>query len=157
MSFIQKLLDSSGLSILFKPRIDDDEERKQTVDWVNHYLASIIQSVFDDIETEKQGFYPHPENQQALNPTADSLGYIQYTIKNKNGDRLELSQFSLVSCNSIKMTENYQKLKSLLKESGYVISLKEINIDGDGVETYEEIDEYIDDYERYFVIHVSGW
>ena len=157
MSFIQKLLDRSGLAILFTPRIDDDEERQQTLDWINHFLLSIIRSVSDDIETEKQGFFPHPENQQALNPSADSLGYIQYTIKNKTGQRLELSQFSLVSCNSIKMTENYRQLKSLLNDAGYNIELKEINIDGDGIETYEELDEYTDDFERYFVILISGW
>ena len=157
MSFIQKLLDRSGLAILFTPRIDDDEERQQTLDWINHFLLSIIRSVSDDIETEKQGFFPHPENQQALNPSADSLGYIQYIIKNKTGQRLELSQFSLVSCNSIKMTENYRQLKSLLNDAGYNIELKEINIDGDGIETYEELDEYTDDFERYFVILISGW
>lgn len=157
MSFIQKLLDRSGLAILFKPRIDDDEERQQTLDWINHFLLSIIRSVSDDIETEKRGFYPHPENQQALNPSADSLGYIRYIIKNKTGQRLELSQFSLVSCNSIKMTENYRELKSLLNDAGYNIELKEINIDGDGIETYEELDEYTDDFERYFTILVSGW
>lgn len=157
MSFIQKLLDRSGLAILFKPRIDDDEERQQTLDWINHFLLSIIRSVSEDIETEKRGFYPHPENQQALNPSADSLGYIRYIIKNKTGQRLELSQFSLVSCNSIKMTENYRELKSLLNDAGYNIELKEINIDGDGIETYEELDEYTDDFERYFTILVSGW
>lgn len=157
MSFIQKLLDRSGLAILFKPRIDDDEERQQTLDWINRFLLSIIRSVSDDIETEKRGFYPHPENQQALNPSADSLGYIRYIIKNKTGQRLELSQFSLVSCNSIKMTENYRELKSLLNDAGYNIELKEINIDGDGIETYEELDEYTDDFERYFTILVSGW
>jgi hypothetical protein len=148
MSFIQKLLDKSGLAILFKPRIDDEKERQQTVNWINHSLIPIIESVADDIETEKQGFYPHPENQQALNATADSLGYIQYVIKNNSGERLELSQFSLVSCNSIKMTENYQNLKSLVNEAGYTIQLKEINIDGDGIETYEELDDYTDDFER---------
>jgi len=157
MSFIQKLLDKSGLSILFQPRIDDNEESQQTIDWINHSLLAIIQTVSDDIETEKQGFYPHPENQQALNPSADSLGYIQYTIKDKTDHRLELSQFSLVSCNSIKMTGNYRKLKSLLNDTGYTIELKEINIDGDGIETYEELDEYTDDFERYFMILVSGW
>jgi len=156
MSFIQKLLDRSGLAILFQPRIDEDKERQQTIDWINHSLLSIIQTVSDDIETEKQGFYPHPENKQALTPSADALGYIQYTLKDKTGKRLELSQYSLVSCNSIKMTENYMKLKSLIKNSGYNIELKEINIDADGVETYEELDEYTDDFERYFVIHVSG-
>lgn len=157
MNFFQKLLDKSGLSIIFQPRIDDEKERQQTIDWINHSLITVIDTVADDIETEKLGFYPHPENEQALNERADSLGYVQYVIKNKSGGRLELSQFSLVSCNSIKMTENYQKLKSLVNDAGYTIELKEINIDGDGVDTYAELDEYIDDFERYFIIIVSGW
>jgi len=157
MNFFQKLLERTGLSIIFQPRIDDEEERQQTIDWINHSLIPIIEKVNDDIETEKLGFYPHPENQQALNEKADSLGYIQYLIKDKAGGRLELSQFNLVSCNSIKMTENYQKLKSLVNEAGNVIELKEINIDGDGIETYEELDDYIDNYERYFIIVISGW
>ncbi len=157
MNFFQKLLERTGLSIIFQPRIDDEEERQQTIDWINHSLSPVIEKVNDDIETEKLGFYPHPENQQALNEKADSLGYIQYIIKDKAGGRLELSQFNLVSCNSIKMTENYQKLKLLVNEAGYVIELKEINIDGDGIETYEELDDYIDNYERYFIIVISGW
>ena len=157
MNFFQKLLERTGLSIIFQPRIDDEEERQKTIDWINHSLIPVIEKVNDDIETEKLGFYPHPENQQALNEKADSLGYIQYIIKDKAGGRLELSQFNLVSCNSIKMTENYQKLKLLVNEAGYVIELKEINIDGDGIETYEELDDYIDNYERYFIIVISGW
>jgi len=157
MNFFQKLLERTGLSIIFQPRIDDEEERQKTIDWINHSLIPVIEKVNDDIETEKLGFYPHPENQQALNEKADSLGYVQYIIKDKAGGRLELSQFNLVSCNSIKMTENYQKLKFLVNEAGYVIELKEINIDGDGIETYEELDDYIDNYERYFIIVISGW
>ncbi len=157
MSLLNKLLDRIDLAILFKPRIDDEKERQQSIDWINHFLLSILQSVINDIELEKQEFYPHPENQHAINPTAGSLGYIRYIIKDKTDKRLELSQFSLVSCNSIKMTENYQKLKSLVNNTGYDIELKEINIDGDGIETYNELDDYIDDFERYFVILISGW
>jgi len=152
MTFIQKLLDKSGLSLLFRPRIDDEQERQQTINWINHCLASIIETVAGDIEKEKQGLFLHAENQ-----TAASLGYIQYLINDKNGNRLELSQFSLVSCNSIKMTENYQKLKSIVKDLGFIIELKEINIDGDGVETYEELDDFLDDFARYFIIQISGW
>ena len=157
MSFIQKILDKSGLSFIFKPPIDEEEERLQTLEWINQFIASIIEHVEKDIETEKFGFYPHPENQQALNEKADSLGYIQYTIKDKTGKRLELSQLNLVSCNSIKMTENYKALKKIVDDAGYTIELKEIDIDADGVETYEEIDEYIDLFERYYVITLSGW
>jgi len=157
MSFIKKLLARSDLAILFKPRVDDEKERQQTIDWINHFLVSILSSVIENIETEKQGFYPHPENQQALNATADSLGYIRYVIKDKNVQRLELPPLSLVSCNSIKMTENYRKLKSLLNDAGYTIELKEINIDADGMNTYEAFDENSNEFGRYFVIVVSGW
>jgi hypothetical protein len=55
------------------------------------------------------------------------------------------------------MTENYQRLKSLVNDAGYTIELKEINIDADGIETYEELDDYIDNYERYYIIVISGW
>jgi hypothetical protein len=157
MNFFQKLLERSGLSIIFQPRIDDEKERQQTIEWINHSLLPLVDKVTGDIETEKLGFFPHPENLNALNERADSLGYIQYIIKNKAGGRLELSQFNLVSCNSIKMTENYQKLKSLVNDAGYTIELKEINIDGDGIETYEELDDYVDNYDRYFLIVISGW
>jgi len=157
MNFFQKLLERSGLSIIFQPRIDDEQERQQTIELINHSLLPLVDKVTDDIKMEKLGFFPHPENLNALNERADSLGYIQYIIKNKTGERLELSQFNLVSCNSIKMTENYQKLKSLVNDAGYTIELKEINIDGDGIEIYEELDDYVDNYDRYFIIVISGW
>lgn len=157
MLLIKKLLEKTGLDFLFKPSIDDEKERQQTLAWINHFLQSIIEKIDHDIETEKQGFYPHPENQQALNSTADSLGYIQYTIKDETGKRLQLSEYSLVACNSIKMTENFRRLKSLVNNTGYQIELKEISIDGDGVQTYVQPDEYCDDFERYFVITISGW
>ncbi|MDT8282299.1 MAG: hypothetical protein RQ982_05725 [Gammaproteobacteria bacterium] len=157
MSFIKRFLEKTGLDLLFKPSIDDEKERQQTLDSINHFLLSIIEKVDSDIETEKTGFYPHPENSQALNATADSLGYIQYIINDEVGRRLQVSEFSLVACNSIKMTENFQRLKSHLNNAGYQIELKEISIDGDGVQVFKQIDEYNEDFERYFVITISGW
>ena len=157
MPIIKRFLEKTGLDFLFKPSIDDEKERKQTLEWINHFLQSIIERVDEDITTEKQGFYPHPENPLALNARADSLGYIQYELKDKSGGRLQISEFSLVSCNSIKMTENFQQLKSHVTAESYQIELKEINVDGDGVETYQELDEYCDDIERYFTITISGW
>lgn len=157
MSFIKKLLDKSEFTILFKPRIDDEKERQQNINRIKHALVPIIESVIADIETEKLGFYPHPENQQALNATADSLGYIRYIINNETGQRLELPAFSLVSCNSIKMTENFSKLKSQLNDAGYNLELKEINIDAEGADVYNQADENSKDFARYFVILVTGW
>ena len=157
MSFIAKLLDRSGLSTLFAPSPDDEEERQQTLLWINHSLSSILDTVLSDIDKEKQGLFVHLENPIKDSYKAKSLGYVQYEIKDKTGKRMELPRYSLVSLNSIKMTENYEKLKELVEGEGYEIVLKEINIDGDGVETYAELDEYIDDFERYFVITISGW
>jgi len=157
MSFLGKLLDRSGLSTLLGPSADDEEERQQTLKWINHSLLSILDTVQQDIENEKQGLFAHLENPIKDSYKARSLGYVQYEIKDKTGKRLELPRYSLVSLNSIKMTDNYQKLKDLVESDGYEIALKEINIDGDGVETYAELDEYIDDFERYFIITISGW
>jgi len=157
MDFISKLIDKLDLSILFQARIDDETERENSIKNINNSIATIIETVLEDIETEKLGFYPHPENQQALNKTADSLGYIRYIITDKNGQRLELSQLNLISCNSIKMTENYQQLKLLVNNAGYNIELKEINIDANGVETYEELGDNMEKFGRYFTIVVSGW
>ena len=157
MNFLQKLLDKTGLALVFKPRVDDEQERQKAIAWINQSLTPIIESVFRDIETEKKGFFPHPENLLILNASAESLGYLQYPVKDKTGRRIVLPQYSLVSCNSIKMTNNYLRLKQLVNDSGYLIELREVNVDDDGVDTYKEMNEYTDDFERYFVIHISGW
>jgi hypothetical protein len=167
MNLLHKLLDKTGLALIFKPRVDDEQERQKTIALINQSLRPIIESVTRDIETEKMGFFPHPENLRAenlraenlraLNASADSLDYLQYYIQDKTGQRLVLPQYSLVSCNSIKMTENYLELKQMVNDSGYLIELREVNIDSDGVDTDKEPDEYTDDFERYFVIHISGW
>jgi hypothetical protein len=157
MSVIRKLLNKSGLADLFTPPPDDEEERQRTLAWINYHLGSLVAVVLDDIEKEKQGLFVHLENPIRDAASVRSLGYIQYELKDKNGKRMKLPRFSLVSLNSIKMTENYQKLKSIVEDASYTIELKEINIDGDGVETYMELDEYTDDFERYFIITISGW
>jgi len=157
MNFFKKLLNKTGVTYLFKPSVDDEKESQQITAWINHHLLSIIDSIEKDIELEKQGLYSHSNQPKDVNKKSDSLGYVDYVIKDKNGSRLVLSQFSLVSCNGIKMTDNYQCLRTIIEEQGYTLELKEVNIDGDGVETYEELDDYLDDFERYLVITVSGW
>jgi len=37
------------------------------------------------------------------------------------------------------------------------ISLDEIEVEGDGVSTWNELDEYVDDIPRFYTITVSGW
>ena len=155
MNVLQKLLEVTGLSYLFKPVIDDEEERQETLAWIGRYLQSIMASLENDIAMEQQGLYVYLQSQQT--DKAESLGYIQYLVKDKAGKRLELSQFSLVSCNSIKMTESYQQLKSFTDYNNYTIELKEVNIDADGEDTFDRLDDHLDDFERYFIITISGW
>lgn len=158
MKVLQKLLGVTGLSYLFEPVIDDEKERLETVAWIDRYLHTLVATLQNDIAMEQQGLYvclQDQQNQQDLKP--ESLGYIQYLVKDEAGKRLELSQFSLVSCNSIKMTESYQLLKSFTDSHNYTIELKEINIDANGEDTFETLEDQLDDFERYFVITISGW
>jgi len=37
------------------------------------------------------------------------------------------------------------------------IRLDEKAVEGDGVDTINELDEYIDDYPRYYTLTISGW
>ena len=84
-------------------------------------------------------------------------GFIEYELKEKTGQRLEISQRSLLTLNDIKNTNAYQQLVFKINELSLQLEINEINIDGDEVESYEELDEYIGDIERYFVITISGW
>lgn len=155
MNVLQKLLEVTGISYLFEPIIDDEKERQDTIAWIDCYLQTIVDSLQNDIAMEQQDLYVYLQSQQP--DKAESLGYIQYLVKDKAGKRLELSQFSLVSCNSIKMTENYQRLKSFTESHNYTIELKEININANGEDTFAALDDHLDDFERYFVITISGW
>ncbi len=158
MNVLQKLLEVTGLSYLFEPVIDDEQERQETIAWIDRYLQSIVVSLENDIAMEQQGLYVYLQDQQSQQTDkAESLGYIQYLVKDKAGKRLELSQFSLVSCNSIKMTESYQRLKSFTDSNNYTIELKEVNIDANGEDTFNALDAHLVDFERYFVITISGW
>ncbi len=157
MLLLQKLLEKTGLSLLFTSPVDDEELRQQTLVKINHIISSLGTNIDTDIESEKLGFYPHPENERALNENADSLGYVRYILCDEDGKRLEIPQLNLVSCNCIKMTEAYRLLKSHINNAGYDIELKEIAIDSQGIEAYQDIDEHLDEYMRYFVIHISGW
>lgn len=158
MKVLQKLLDVSGLSYLFEPAVDDEKESQETVARIDRYLHTIVASLENDIAMEQQGLYvclQDKHNRQNQKP--ESLGYIQYLVKDEQGKRLALSQFSLVSRNSIKMTESYQRLKSFSDSNNYTIELKEINIDANGEDSFDALDAHRDEFERYFVIIFSGW
>ena len=153
MSLFKKLI--SSLSILCAvgcSNNNDEQERKDLLKWLDFHIAQISQQLQDDIEKEKQGLYPHAgKNDYA------SKGAIEYVLSEKNGQRLEVSERSLLSLNHIKNTEGYRQLVAKAAELNVKVKIDVIIIDGDEIESSEELDEYIDDEHRYFVISVYGW
>jgi len=154
MSFIKKLM-TSLLSIACTigcSNTNNEQERKDLIKWLNHHIAQISQQIESDIEKESKGFYVH------LGKTEySSKGYIEYQLVEKTGKRLEISERSLLTVDDIKNTDGYKQLVLISDKLNIQLDIKEFNVDGDEVEDSGELDEYIDDEDRYFVIRISGW
>ena len=153
MRLFKKLISGLGILCLFGCSNSNDEQQRQNLlKWIEFHLTQISQQIEADINKEKQGFYPHHGKTDYK-----SKGYIEYILQEKTGARLLVSQRSLLSLDDIKNTDAYKNLALKAEVLQLQLFIKEKNIDGDEVETYEELDEYIDDIERYFVVTISGW
>lgn len=154
MSVFNKLISGiTGVLCLFGcTNNNPEQERKDILRWIDFHLAELSQQLDADIKSETQGFYPHAEKTDY-----QSKGYIRYLIKQKTGQRMELSSHSLVTVEDIKNTDGYRRLEARTTGSGYQIKIEQIDIDGDEVDTHDELDEHIDDVYHYFVVTVSGW
>jgi len=153
MSFIKKLMGSLSILCAFGcSNNNDEQERKDLLKWLDFHIAQISQQIESDINKEKKGFYPHSGK-----TGYSSKGYIEYELKEKTGQRLLVSERSLLTLNDIKQTESFKQLALKLQTLNLQLEITEKNIDGDEVESFEELDEYIDDIERYFIITISGW
>jgi len=153
MSLIKKLI-GSLLSVVcaIGCSTNDEQERKDLIKWLDHHITQISQKLESDIKKEKKGFYTHPDKTEY-----SSKGYIEYELAEKTGKRLEISERSLLTLEDIKSTNGYKQLIQLSDKLNIQLDIKEFNVDGDEVEDSGELDEYVDDEERYFVIRVSGW
>ncbi len=153
MSFIKKIV-GSLLSIVcaIGCSTNDEQERKDLIKWLNHHISQISQQIENDIEKEKKGFYVHPDKTEYT-----SKGHIEYELAEKTGKRLEISERSLLTLDDIKNTGGYKQLTLLSDKLNIQLDIREFNVDGDEVEDSGELDEYVDDEERYFVIRISGW
>lgn len=57
----------------------------------------------------------------------------------------------------ITATQGYSKLASKVNELGFLLKLEEKAVEGDDVDSFYELDEYVNDFPRYYVVTVSGW
>ena len=132
-----------------RPKQDSVSEVRE---WLSAQLIKISENLANDIEQDKRGHYPHP-GRQSFEPR----GSITYTLVDKNMSRYELSQFSELTTRDIETTPGYASLKDTVDRMGLKLSLDEIEVEGDGVSSWNELDEFVYDIPRYYTITISGW
>jgi hypothetical protein len=137
------------LALFHRPKQDSVAELKH---WFSTQLTTISENLEKDIEQEKQGHYPHPGKQ-----SFESKGSITYALLDKNLSRFELSQFNELTAGDIESTSGYVLLRDTVSRLGLDMKLEEVEVEGDGVETWLELDEYVYDFPRYYTVTISGW
>lgn len=137
------------LALFHRPKQETTAELKQ---WFSSQLLVINDGLEKDIELDKQGHYPH-SGRQSFEP----VGSITYSLLDKNQSRFELSQFSELTSGDIESTQGYQQLRNKIESLGLIISLDEVEVEGDGVSTWNELDEYVNDIPRFYTVTISGW
>jgi hypothetical protein len=141
-----------GIAYLALSRKPEEETATELRQWFSTRLGEISERLESDIEKDRRGHYPHP-GRHSLEPQ----GSITYTLLDKNLSRFELSQFSELTAPDIESTTGYTRLKSAVDRMGLNLRLDEVEVEGDGVSTWNELDEYVHDIPHYFTVTVSGW
>jgi hypothetical protein len=137
------------LAYFHGPRQETVPELKR---WISAQLVAISEKLENDIALDRQGHFSHP-GRQSFEPR----GSITYTLLDKNLSRYELSQFSELTKEHIKSTPGYKALTAKAVEMGLAVTLDEVEVEGDGVNSWNELDEYVYDIPRYYTVTVSGW
>jgi hypothetical protein len=130
------------------PRHTEDDLKA----WFSSRLAAIAQTLEQDIEKDRRGEYPHAGRQ-----SFEKRGSITYTLPDKTGSRLEVSDKNTLGRHDIMDTTGYRQLEKKVQQLNLSMQLREIAVEGDGVESFSELDEYIEDYPRYYSVTISGW
>jgi hypothetical protein len=137
------------LAIFHKPQQHSVAELKN---WFSSKLSDIAADLEKDIEKDKQGEYPHAGRQ-----SFDRRGSINYVLRDKKYARFDISDKNALGAQDIMATDGYRALEKKVRELNLSLLLEEKNVEGDGVNTFNELDEYIDDFPRYYTVTVSGW
>jgi hypothetical protein len=137
------------LAIFHKPHNHTDDELKN---WFSSKLSDIADNLEADIKKDKEGEYVHAGRQ-----SFEKRGAIDYVLRDKKYARFEVSDKNNISVKDVMDTDGYNKLYAKTRELNLSILLEERDVEGDGVETFNELDEYIDDFPRYYTVTISGW
>jgi hypothetical protein len=137
------------LAIYHKPHNHSEAELKK---WFSSRLSDIADKLEGDIRKDKEGEYAHTGKQ-----SFEKRGVINYILRDKNYARFEISDKNNISLKDIMATDGYNKLEAKTRGLNLSIRLEEKYVEGDGVETFNELDEYIDDFPRYYTVTISGW
>ena len=137
------------LAIFHKPHNHSDAELKK---WFSSKLSEIADNLEADIKKDEDGEYAHAGRQ-----TFEKRGAIDYVLRDKKYARFDVSDKNNISVKDVMDTDGYHKLSAKTRELNLSILLQERDVEGDGVETFNELDEYIDDFPRYYTVTISGW
>ncbi len=137
------------LVFIKKSQWHSDEELSR---WFSSKLSDIAERLEHDIELDKKGEYPHAGRQ-----SFDKRGMIVYTLLDKAYARFDVSDKNAIGTLDIMETEGYKKLDAKVRELNLSIRLQEQQVEGDDVESFDELDEYIDDFPRYYTVTIDGW
>ena len=137
------------LALFNRPNHDTVPQLKN---WFSSQLVKIAGQLEQDIQLDKQGQYPH-RGRQSFEPR----GSITYTLVDKGYSQFDISEFNDLAAGDIESTDGYLQLKDKAERMRLFIRLDEIEVEGDGVSDYFDIDEYIHDIPRFYTVTVSGW
>jgi hypothetical protein len=120
--------------------------------WFSSRLEQIEKNLEADIDKDKKGEYPHDGIQ-----SFEKRGMITYVLPDKNHSRFDISDKNALARQDIVETAGYRKLQKKVQQLDLQIHLEEHQVDGDGVESFIAVDEYISDFPRYYTVTISGW
>lgn len=120
--------------------------------WFSTKLVEIAENLENDIKRDTKGEYPHAGLQ-----TFDKRGSITYLLVDKSYTRFDISDKNNLDTVDIIETQGYGQLENKVRALNLTMRLEEKAVEGDGVNTFDEIDEYIDDFPRYYTVTIGGW
>lgn len=147
--FILLVAGIAYLALFHRPQNYSETDLKK---WFSSKLLNIAANLENDIEKDTRGEYPHAGKQ-----SFDKRGMIVYLLLDKNYSRFDVSDKNAISLPDLMATAGYKKLEEKTRNLNLSMRLEEKEVSGDGVESFNELDEYTDDFPRYYTVTIGGW